>query len=107
MLDQDPGAVEQPVGRLGRGHVDLDQLAADLHAEAQAIPGGREAGAEAHVAVGVAQAAEAGHEREPGAAAGGDVDAVRGVAVEVGQVDRAGVEEVLERRVGVADLGRR
>ena len=76
------------------GHVDLDQLPAGLDAEAQAIPFVREPRVEAEVAVEVAQAAEAGDEREPGAAAGGDVDAVGRVAVRVEQVDGAGVDEV-------------
>ena len=60
---------------------------------------------EPHLAVEVAQAAEAGDEREPCAAAGCDVDAVGRVPVGVGQVHGARVEEVAERGLGVADGG--
>lgn len=56
--------------------------------------------------VGVAQAAEAGDQPEPGSAAGGDVKAVGGVAVRIEQVDRAGSDEVLECPFGVAGRGR-
>src|SRR4051812_7702131 len=76
------------------------------HAEAQARPAGRQARAEAELSVEVAPAAEPGDDREPGESARGDVDAVGGVAVRVGQVDGAGALEVLERGVRVADLGR-
>jgi hypothetical protein len=61
---------------------------------------------EAHLAVRVAQAGEAGDQRQPGPASGGDVDAVRGVAVRVQEVDSRGLEEVVERRIRVADLRR-
>ena len=44
MVDQDPRAFDKTVcGRLVR-QVDLDQLAADLDAEAQAVPLGRQPG---------------------------------------------------------------
>ena len=61
---------------------------------------------EAQPAVVVAHAAEPVDERAPHAAGGGDVQAVDGVAVEVGEVDEQGVEEVVEGRLVVADLGR-
>jgi hypothetical protein len=78
MLDQDPRAVHELVGRLLVGHVDLDQLTAHLDAEAQAVPIGRQPRVEARLAVGLAQAAEAGDERQPRPATRGDVDAVGG-----------------------------
>jgi hypothetical protein len=52
------------------------------------------------------QAAEAGHERQPCPTARRDVDAVGGVAVPVVEVEAAGREEVVERRVRVAAFNR-
>src|SRR3954452_732780 len=72
--DGEAVALEQAIRGRSVPHVDLDQLPAHLDAEAEALPFGRQARGEADVAVAVAQAAEAGDEREPGAAAGGDVD---------------------------------
>ena len=43
--------LEQAVGRLFVTHIDLDGLAAHLHAEAQPLPAGGEPGPEANLAV--------------------------------------------------------
>src|SRR5919107_596312 len=81
LVDEEAAALQQPVARALVRDLDLDELAADLHAEAERVPVGGQPWIEAHLAVRVPQPGEAGHEREPGASARGDVDAIRGVAV--------------------------
>src|SRR6266542_2952600 len=59
VLDQQAGALDQPVCRAALRHLDFDQLAAHLDAHAQAVPVGGQPRAEADAAVEVARAAEA------------------------------------------------
>ena len=85
--------------------LDQQPRAAPGDAEAQARPADGQPGVEGEPAVAVAHAGEAEDQGAPHAAGRGDVQAVDGVLVEVGQVDVQRLPEVVHRRLVVAHLG--
>ena len=106
-LDRDRWAVEH-VDRAAVG-IELDAHArpVSLHPERDALPRRRQAGREPQRRPRVVQPGEPEDDRAPHPTGRGDVDAVAGVAVGVGEVDEQRLAEVADGELVVADLRRR
>src|SRR5215218_2877410 len=93
--DVQRGAPEQGVPGLPVIYLNLDPAPLEQETEGQAGEPTREPGGEGEGTSVVAHAAEPGHRSDPGAGQRGQVNAVAGVVVEVGEVQQGGLAEVI------------
>jgi len=93
--DVERGAPEQGVPGLPVIYLNLDPAPPEQETEGQTGEPPWEPGGEGEGTSVVAHAAEPGHSSDPGAGQRGQVNAVAGVVVEVGEVQQGGLAEVI------------